>query len=341
MISTKELFNKFKAFVERGEFVLEDKDYVLKYASGSDYLEIGYYSLSKTDLLVGGVKRGRSIKKPQRPFNGYEYYFLEDRLVAAKELSADHTVSITFLEYEGDYCFGYMLYGFDDPEPSICFAYEMEGTRIKAFKRMDSYPLIESWPDIDVWNEQYSYSGDELISIDHSQSLFDHKNGSERFLSDTRCDYFDGKKWAPSGNAVKETDHVIDNQKKLCKKLEKKIKQDMSLDQAIETFFNVVSEARPNKEEMLLYEVGCYPFDKDSPACYFCLVRQTPSPDGEFYQMHLELQYDVCDEVSSLSECEWHEPGDEDLFEHVKKSEAYKVLKDKKIRKISVWVDET
>lgn len=101
------------------------------------------------------------------------------------------------------------------------------------------------------------------------------------------------------------------------------------------------SEAKPNDEEMLLYEVGCYSVDSDSKACMFCLVRQTPSPDGEFYQMHLELQYDICDEVRSLNECEWHEKGDDDLQEYVKKSEAYKVLKDKQIKRISVWVDET
>ena len=111
--------------------------------------------------------------------------------------------------------------------------------------------------------------------------------------------------------------------------------------QAIQAFFDVVAEAKPNDEEMLLYEVGCYSFGADTENCYFCLVRQTPSPDDEFYQMHLELQYDICDEVRSLSECEWHEKGDDDLQDYVKKSEAYNVLKDKTIKKIRVWVDET
>ena len=133
---------------------------------------------------------------------------------------------------------------------------------------------------------------------------------------------------------------VIDSQKKLCKKLEKKIKQDMSLDQAIQAFFDVVAEAKPNDEEMLLYEVGSYAVS-DKETCVFSLVRQTPSPDDEFYQLILELHYDICNEVRSLSECEWHEKGDDDLQDYVKKSEAYNVLKDKTIKKIRVWVDET
>ena len=137
-----------------------------------------------------------------------------------------------------------------------------------------------------------------------------------------------------------ESEDVFDDQKKLCKKLEKKIKQDMSLDQAIQAFFDVVAEAKPNDEEMLLYEVGSYAVS-DKETCVFSLVRQTPSPDDEFYQLILELHYDICNEVRSLSECEWHEKGDDDLQDYVKKSEAYNVLKDKTIKKIRVWVDET
>lgn len=132
-----------------------------------------------------------------------------------------------------------------------------------------------------------------------------------------------------------------DDQQELCKKLEQKISQDMTLDQAIQVFFDVVSEAEPNDEEMLLFEVGCFRFYGDTEDCLFSLTRQTPSPDDEFYQMHLEVVYDVTDDVRALSECEWYEEGDDDLQEYVFKSEAYNVLKDKKIKEIKVWVDET
>lgn len=138
----------------------------------------------------------------------------------------------------------------------------------------------------------------------------------------------------------KKTKRVIDNQKKLCKMLEKETKQAETLDQAIDAFFKVVSSAKPNDEEMLLYEVGCYSFDGPEE-CQFSLVRQTPTRDDEFYQMHMEVTYEAGEEERQLSECEWHEEGDDDLREYVHRSKAYIVLKNKQFLKISVWVDET
>ena len=72
----------------------------------------------------------------------------------------------------------------------------------------------------------------------------------------------------------KKTKRVIDNQKKLCKMLEKEVKQVTTLDQAIDAFFKVVSMAKPNDEEMLLYEVGCYSFDGPDKNCEFLTLSQ-------------------------------------------------------------------
>ena len=183
-------------------------------------------------------------------------------------------------------------------------------------------------------NTELTYKDGETIL--NSSTAVMYKILKSGFVLDKQWD-----KLNPAAEPSVGSKRKIDNQKKLCKKLEKKIEQDMSLDEAIRAFFDVVAEAEPNDEEMLLYEVGCFSFYKDSKICLFSLVRQTPSPDDEFYQMHLELHYDICDEVRSLSECRWYEKGDDDLQEYVKSSEAYSVLKDKTIKKISVWVDET
>ena len=137
------------------------------------------------------------------------------------------------------------------------------------------------------------------------------------------------------------TEAKIDNQKKLAGKLKRKINNISSLDQAVKAFFEAVSEASPNDEEMLLYEVGCYPVDENSNACMFCLTRQTPSEDGEFYQMYLELQFEIDDKIKSLNECVWHEKGDGSLYEYVLQSEAYQLLKDRSYIRISAGVDET
>ena len=352
MITTIELRQKCKAFIEQGRFGTENPGFRKEYASQAVGLEIGYYSLSKTDLHDTGCKRGRLIKKPGKDFSGYEYCFLGVQLQIVKEILGGIEHKIIFLEYEDNYCYGYDF--FVDPfnpgelKPYQCFAYEMDGDRITGFKIFGYDPYVAISKEVCVHEERYVYNGGELCEIRIILTYFDPFSGIERPYRERVFDRFDGKYWVYSGDSAKDAEQsdngskkVFDNQKKLCKKLEKKIRQDMSLDQAVQAFFDVVSEAKPNDEEMLLYEVGCFSFDGDPKTCSFCLVRQTPSPDDEFYQMHLELHYDFCDEMSSLSECEWHEQGDDDLQEYVKKSEAYNVLKDKPVKKISVWVDET
>ena len=181
---------------------------------------------------------------------------------------------------------------------------------------------------------ELAYKDGETVIVSSTARIYKMLKGG--FELDKQWD-----KLNPPADSSSGSKRRTDNQKKLCKKLEKKIEQNMSLDEAIQAFFDVVAEAKPNDEEMLLYEVGCYSFGEDSESCYFSLVRQTPAPDDEFYQLHLDIQYDICDEVRSLSECEWYEKGDDDLQEHVKNSEAYNVLKDKTIKEIRVWVDET
>jgi hypothetical protein len=138
-----------------------------------------------------------------------------------------------------------------------------------------------------------------------------------------------------------EKKQVVDTQKKLCKTLKKKIKNSTTLDQIIDGFFDVVSQAKPNDEEMLLYEVGYFSHGNDKDLCSFCLIRQTPARQDEFYQMHLELLFDTGNEEHTLHEYEWREPEDGDLREYILQSKAYESLKDKNIYKINVWVDET
>lgn len=143
----------------------------------------------------------------------------------------------------------------------------------------------------------------------------------------------------PPQKDIKE--RVIDTQKKLCNTLEKAIKVDMSLNELVDCFFDVIKKAKPNEEEMLLFEVGCFTLDKDNRSCMFSLLRQTPTRHDEFYQMHLDIEFEASDDVKDLSESEWHEQGDPDLREYVLKSEAFAVLKEKKIKSVKVWVDET
>ncbi len=126
-----------------------------------------------------------------------------------------------------------------------------------------------------------------------------------------------------------------DRQESLCKKLNSKIGSETSLDRAVDIFFDVISKANHNDNEMLLYEVGLY------PDCCFCLVRQIPNDDEEYCQLHLELHFEITEVNENLSECKWLEKGDDDLKEYILNSESYRVLKEMKATQLNIFVDET
>lgn len=282
----------------------------------------------------------KSEKSLDKKHSVYAFFDDDFRVMAIASYQSAKSYAAEFFEYYENYYVGLMFVSIGWSNDSSNFllgrvtyyVYD-EGKVTRMITAYDLSSIKKSRID----TAELAYEDGETVIISSTARIY--KKLKSGFVLDKQWD-----KLNPPADSSSGSKRRIDNQKKLCKKLEKKIKQDMSLDEAIQAFFDVVAEAKPNDEEMLLYEVGCYSVDSDSKACMFCLVRQTPSPDGEFYQMHLELQYDICDEVRSLNECEWHEKGDDGLQEYVKnvkKSEAYKVLKDKQIKRISVWVDET
>ena len=339
-----ELVDKYIVYPkERVKELISSSSRVEYATAAKGYLE-GYYCPRRIELFVSGGKRGRLIKKPGEYFDGFTYYFSSDNEICLIDTSWSRELLIR----DGDYVYGiYYRRPWESDYYGLSYitaAYYVDNL-IRGYseysiclydigKEMNPKDNMRIYTD----SEEYLYSDEAVPTIEKIISKHVDYNCIDRIDKVISSNEYDV---ARINNSEKKTKVKTDNQKSLCKKLEKKIDQDMSLDEAIQAFFDVVAEAKPNDEEMLLYEVGCYSVDSDSKACMFCLVRQTPSPDGEFYQMHLELQYDICDEVRSLNECEWHEKGDDDLQEYVKKSEAYKVLKDKQIKRISVWVDET
>ena len=285
------------------------------------------------------LKNEKSLDKE----NSVYVYFDDDfRVMAVARRSSSKSYVAEFFEYFENYYVGLMFVALaweflgcpsDKPDfliVRVTFYVYDEGKVTRMITAFDLSSLKKSRID----TAELTYKDGETVIISSTARIY--KMLKSGFVLDKEWD-----KLNPPANSSSGSKRRTDNQKKLCKKLEKKIEQNMSLDEAIQAFFDVVAEAKPNDEEMLLFEVGCFSFGEDSENCYFSLVRQTPSPDDEFYQLHLDIQYDICDEVRSLSECEWFEKGDDDLQEHVKNSEAYNVLKDKPIKEIRVWVDET
>ena len=270
----------------------------------------------------------------------YAYFDDDSRVMAIAQNPSAPSYALEFFEYFENYYVGLMFVaigwaslGLSNDKPDFLIGrvtyYVCDGGKVTRMITAHDLSLIKKFR---IDTTELSYKDGETVINSSTARIY--KTLKKGFVLDKECD-----KLNPPADSSSSSKRRIDNQKKLCKKLEKKIDQDMSLDEAMQAFLDVVAEAKPNDEAMLSYEVGCYSFDGPEN-CYFCLVRQTPSPDDEFYQMHLELQYDICDEVRSLNEGEWCEKGD-DLQEYVKNSEAYNALKDKPIKKISVWTDET
>ncbi len=199
MITTKEMFTKFKQFVDHGDFGIENNSYRIEYATLPIGLEMGFYSLSKTDLIVGGIKRGRIIKKIKNPFCGFKYYFLNNQLAVAKRVIDDMDNSITFLQYHGDYCFGFTFDVSNTLIPMSCFVYEIDKGIIKAFKSSRSCPSSEVNPIV-IRDEKYNYIQGNLISIEERISFYDYTKENERISSKKTYDYFTGKYWVQSKN---------------------------------------------------------------------------------------------------------------------------------------------
>ena len=257
-------------------------------------------------------------------------FFDGDRLIAVLDRAAEGAYNIEFFEYYDDFSVSVMSTVLTKVFATVFTFYLPSGD--KTGEMVTVYDPKDAGV---VRLEKYELEYIEGKTSVKSAETFIYKQRAKGYELDKKFNM------SVSPETQKKTKPVFDNQKKLCKKLEKEIKQDMTLDQAIDAFFKVVSSAKPNDEEMLLFEVGCYPFEGSENSCLFCLVRQTPSPDDEFYQMHMIVVFEAGKEEKKLNESVWHEEVDDDLREYVLASKAYKILKNKQIKKIAVWVDET
>lgn len=316
----------------------------VEYATrGLGYLE-GYYCPRRIELFVSNCKRGRLIKRPKKNFDGYKYYYSDDNEICMVDTFCSRELIIR----KDDYVYGIYYHKFWQSETyilSYITAAHYESNLLRSYSQYKIGPCdlgrdMSAKDNICVYADydEYLYSTETTSSIKTvitGRRFYNSSDRIDKVISNSKIDLDLHK------NSETDTKQKTDNQKKLCGKLKLKINTINSLDQAIKAFFEVVSDAAPNDEEMLLYEVGCYPAVDNSQACLFCLVRQTPSEDGEYYQMHLELQYEVNPKTNFLKECIWHEKGNGNLLDQIYESDAFRILKEEPIVKINVWVDET
>lgn len=196
------------------------------------------------------------------------------------------------------------------------------------------------------------YGGMAVIDSENvtvTRTIIDYEGDETVLKSSTDYRY---KRTGDGFKLVKETDNtaepsyeerVIDDQKDLCKVLKKAVKKCSTLEELVDTFFDTIKTAEENPEVEVSYAAGTNPYAMFVPGgseCIFNLMRWTPTEDDEYYQLQLNVTFDLKDEeipYESMNDVE----GVDALWNDVLHSESFNTLKDKKIRKVKVELVET
>lgn len=71
------------------------------------------------------------------------------------------------------------------------------------------------------------------------------------------------------------------------------------------------------------------------------LVRQAPNEDEEFYQVHLDIFYEACQENEIFHESIWDEDLEENIFDYIRASEVFAYAKEQKYLAVKIYMDQT
>ena len=114
----------------------------------------------------------------------------------------------------------------------------------------------------------------------------------------------------------------------------------MTLDEMIDAFQNMCSISVGDPDD-LLFETGTYRFT-DEKQFIFSLVRQFRFlDDNEYVQLRLEINYTPCFKTALLYCVKWGSQTDGNFFPMVRKSLAYKAVRNMPIAFVNVRIEET
>lgn len=127
------------------------------------------------------------------------------------------------------------------------------------------------------------------------------------------------------------------------KELKAAITKDMTLDEMLDAFREVCQipvEVEDEEDDILLFETGVYSFTGED-LFYFSVTRQFPDGSDEYYQLHLDVMYQVTPENKKLSSCSWSDEIEGDFFNYIRSTKDYNAIQEKAILKIDVHMDQT
>ena len=121
--------------------------------------------------------------------------------------------------------------------------------------------------------------------------------------------------------------------------LKQSINEKMSLPDIVDAFERMCSV--PIADDMILFETGTFSFHGE-PRFYFCLVRQFPiEDDDEYYQIHVEILFLPDSENCKFSGTVWNEDIAENIFDFIRRSDAFAYAKSQPYCEIEIYMDET
>jgi len=201
---------------------------------------------------------------------------------------------------------------------------------------------------LSIYGGMLSYNSDmELIT----RMILDYEGDNTILKSSEELRYKrtdDGFKLFDEQDVLAEKDHaereerVIDDQKALYKTLKKRVKTCSTLEDVVEVFFDVIKEAEYNPEEEVTYTAGTSQLAAllGYNESMFNLMRWTTAEDDEYYQLQVDVEFDIKDEQIPYDNM--NDANDvEGMKDRVLDSASFKALSGRKIKKIKVDLVET
>lgn len=358
-------------FYELEEQTQRDTAQILYGSSGN--LHRGYFCPSLVeDLLIGGVKRGRLIKKPDPDADSYFGYFFNQagQLIKVEFYAFKKLNQTEYLVYDGLKIYGIDFNSFQlaensDPMPSpemmfnFVDGFSMEEYDAAGHLHMYVFTSISVVKDNGVsklhcafihYSEKNTFDEagklEQVTTVDgfiKHEIILNQNRYQLIYEADGSISGFeiDGQFLQSRGKRKKRKAKSVNLVEALKRALEKsRFPQTLDLMAAIEAFEEVCRIKIVSESDDLLYETGEYTFTGET-MYYFSLTRQFDTPetdDSEFMQLKLDILFAPDERLAAHCVIEWSDDDFADFFAMVRGSEILSLIQESAYRPIKYEV---
>ena len=117
------------------------------------------------------------------------------------------------------------------------------------------------------------------------------------------------------------------------------VNREMTIGEMIDVFEAMCAEKV--EDDSVLFETGTFNFTGE-PGFYFSVVRQFPDGEGEYYQIHLDIQFKPDEINRAFKDVVWSDfLEDESIFDFIRTSDAFAYAAAHTYQTINIYWDET